>query len=175
MATLLGTLDSLNGARGPKPSGEHGQADAALPNIRRSRRQVHQAGRRRLFSVRARSTHSDHDRFLPSQTCQRIQRGRHPVPNRPESFLPPQRGYLGASIPPSRFMFLNRNCCFSEEAALTGKYRPSKAIASSAVEIPPTFIRFKIWSRSVSPRTGSVTLTAFSFKASKYSADGTET
>src|ERR1700738_2698220 len=126
------------GVQDRKPIAERGRDDAALPNIRRSRRQAHQAGGRLSVWAAARSMHSDPDRFLPNQTRQRIRRERRPSPNQPESIQPLQRGYLGASIPPSRFMFFNRNRCFSEDAALTGKYRPSKAIVSSAVEIPTT-------------------------------------
>src|ERR1700732_2188358 len=134
----------LGAVMGRKPTLERGQASAALPNIRRSRRPARPADYRQSTLVRARSTHSDLDRFLPDQTCRRIQQGRHLVPIRLESFLPLQRGYLGASTPPLRFMFCDRKRCFSEEAALTGKYRPSKAIASFAVDMPTTCIKLRI-------------------------------
>src|ERR1700676_4416863 len=168
-------MDSSSGERDWKPSGGRGQVDAASPDIRRSRRQVHQVWRHPSGSARARLTHNDPDWSLPNRTCQRIRRVRRPAPSRPEFFQPLQRGYLGASIPPSRFLFFSRNRCFSEEAALIGKYRPSRSIASPAVETPTTFIKLRISSRSTSPRTGSMTRAAFSFNASKYSADGTET
>jgi len=72
-------------------------------------------------------------------------------------------------------MFRNKKRRFADDAALTGKYRPSKAMASSAVEIPTTHIKLRISNRSASPRSGSMSRIAFSFSASKYSADGTET
>src|SRR4051812_28559712 len=53
--------------------------------------------------------------------------------------------------------------------------RPSSAIASVTVEIPTIFIKFKISSRSVSPRTGSVMRNAFNFSARRYAAEGAET
>src|SRR5579863_2596325 len=168
-------MGSLGAALDLIPRVERDRADVALPDIRRSRRPTRRADHCPSISARARSTHIGHHWILPNRRCRQIQQERPPVPSPPGSFQPLQRGYLGASLPPSRFMFFNKNRCFSEEAALTGKYRPSSAIASSTVEIPTTCIKLRISSRSVSPRSGSMTLAAFSFNASKYSAVGTET
>src|SRR6185437_294231 len=86
------------------PNAERGPAGVVLRDIRRSHPPAHPTGHRRSIAARTRSRHSDPDRFWPDQTCRRIRQGQRRAERRFVSIQRPQRGYLGASTPPLRFM-----------------------------------------------------------------------